>query len=325
MSVKNESAPITLSPLTIGLDIGIASVGWAVLASNRIVALGVRAFDKAENEKGEPLNLARRMARTARTRLERRALRLKRLLRLLRDAGLVQTSDHTAFITPPRSRDDTANDPWHLRAQALDRKLAPDEWARVLYHLVKHRGFYAARKSEVTVSSEAKDDKTKEKQGLLAGVARTGSLLGSPTARRYRTLGELAAKDDAFAQNKRNKAGLYTNSFSRILLRDELQLLFDRQRALGNPQATEALFTQVDELFWHQKPALSGEAMLKLLGHCTFEKEEFRAAKKTWSAERFVRLTRLNNLRITHNGERRTLSESERRAAIDLLLISTQD
>lgn len=60
--------------ITIGLDIGIASVGWAVLAPDRIVALGVRAFDKAETAKeGESLNLARRTARLMRRRLQRRA------------------------------------------------------------------------------------------------------------------------------------------------------------------------------------------------------------------------------------------------------------
>jgi CRISPR-associated endonuclease Csn1 len=312
MSVK------TAGPLTIGLDIGIASVGWAVLTPDRIVALGVRAFDKAENEKGEPLNLARRMARTTRTRLERRALRLKRLRRLLRDSGLVPSADAETFATPPRSRDDPANDPWHLRAQALDRRLAPDEWARVLYHLVKHRGFYAARKSEMITEAAAKDEKSKEKQGLLAGVKRTAQLLGAPEQPRYRTLGELAAKDEAFVQAKRNKAGAYTNSFSRLLLRDELRTLFNRQRELGNPKTDESLHKQVDDLFWHQKPALSGDAMLKLLGRCTFEKDEFRAAKRTWSAERFVWLTRINNLRITYNGERRALTETERRVAIDL-------
>lgn len=312
MSVKATDS------LTIGLDIGIASVGWAVLAPNRIVALGVRAFDKAENEKGEPLNLGRRMARTARTRLERRALRLKRLRRLLRDAGLVSSADPEAFVTPSRASHDPANDPWHLRAQALDRKLASDEWARVLYHLVKHRGFYAARKSEAEVPKEAKDEKAKEKQGLLAGIARTQKLLGDLEQPTYRTLGELAAKDEAFAQAKRNKAGSYTNSFARALLRDELKQLFEAQRGLGNPHAGEGLHAQVDELFWYQKPALSGEAMLKLLGRCTFEKDEFRAAKRTWSAERFVWLTRLNNLRILHNGERRTLTEAERQVAINV-------
>ena len=70
MSVKPTGS------LTIGLDIGIASVGWAVLAPDRIVALGVRAFDKAETAKeGDSLNLIRRTARLTRRRLHRRAWR----------------------------------------------------------------------------------------------------------------------------------------------------------------------------------------------------------------------------------------------------------
>lgn len=60
-----------LGPIIYGLDIGMASVGWAVLAESRIVALGVRAFDKAETAKeGESLNLARRSARLMRRRLQ---------------------------------------------------------------------------------------------------------------------------------------------------------------------------------------------------------------------------------------------------------------
>lgn len=92
---------VSTSPLTFGFDIGIASVGWAVLNENRIVDLGVRAFDKAENEKGEPLNLQCRMARTQRNRLSRRVFRLKKLRRLLRDHGLVATAKVEAFVTPP--------------------------------------------------------------------------------------------------------------------------------------------------------------------------------------------------------------------------------
>ena len=40
--VQDKSSP---AQLTFGFDIGIASVGWAVFASTRIIALGVRAFD----------------------------------------------------------------------------------------------------------------------------------------------------------------------------------------------------------------------------------------------------------------------------------------
>ena len=55
--------------LTFGFDIGIASVGWAVLSEYRIVDLGARCFDKAETAKeGESLNFARRTARLTRRR-----------------------------------------------------------------------------------------------------------------------------------------------------------------------------------------------------------------------------------------------------------------
>ncbi len=77
-------------PLTLGLDIGIASVGWAVLTPQHILDLGVRAFDKAETaDRGESLNLTRRMARLTRRRLRRRAWRLTKLGRLLKREGLL--------------------------------------------------------------------------------------------------------------------------------------------------------------------------------------------------------------------------------------------
>ena len=43
----NDTTP-TSNFLTLGLDIGIASVGWTVLNETRIVDIGVRCFDKAE-------------------------------------------------------------------------------------------------------------------------------------------------------------------------------------------------------------------------------------------------------------------------------------
>ena len=92
MSSKQEN----LGALTFGLDIGIASVGWAVLGEDRIIDLGVRCFDKAETAKeGESLNLARRAARLLRRRLRRRAWRLTKLARLLKREGLITNNSST--------------------------------------------------------------------------------------------------------------------------------------------------------------------------------------------------------------------------------------
>ena len=127
-------------PLTFGFDIGIASVGWAVLSPTRIVDLGVRCFDKAETaDRGESLNLARRSARLMRRRLRRRAWRLTKLAKLFKREGVI--SNVSVLKQQPPEGFKTPN-LWKLRVDALDRKLDAEEWARVIYHICKHRGFH---------------------------------------------------------------------------------------------------------------------------------------------------------------------------------------
>jgi len=302
----------TSSPITIGLDIGIASVGWAVLAPDHIVALGVRAFDKAETAKeGESLNLARRSARLMRRRLQRRAWRQTKVARLLKREGLIEDARffHAQTHAPIS--------PWRLRVEGLDRLLSPEEWARVIYHLCKHRGFHwTSRAEEKKAGEDAKGDSGKVKQGLAA----TNRLMRD---KGYRTAAEMVVAE--FPDAQRNKQGDYGKAISRALLAEELAILFKRQHELGNPHTGEAfqaaLLGNGDRktgLFWSQKPALSGENLLKMLGRCTFEKNEYRAPKASFTAERHVWLTRLNNLRIVVDGVSRPLNEPERQIALPL-------
>lgn len=298
------------APLTFGFDIGIASVGWAVLDEHRIVDLGVRCFDAAEVPKsGAPLNEQRRMARGARTRLARRTWRLKRLRRLLKAVGLVDTAEPASLeAAAPEGAEAASQDVWSLRCSGLDRRLLPLEWARVIYHIVKHRGFHAARRAETASKPDSEGGR------LSQGVRQTEALMRG----KWRTLGEMAVRDPAFATHKRNRSGSYDHSFSRALLAEELALLFESQRRLGNVAAHGDLERQVMELMWFQKPALDGAAMLEMIGRCTFERDEYRCPKQSFSAERFVWLSRLNNLRIIDRGERRALSTAERACALPL-------
>lgn len=287
---------------TLGLDVGIASVGWCVLGAERIIDLGVRCFDKAENEKGESKGIEWRSIKTQRRRLQRRAGRLLRLRRLCLANGIVPTSDSSHFCS---TGDAT---PWDLRVEALDRLLTPLELGIVVYHIVKHRGFLSTRKAEL------KDDK-KEAGKLSAGVSRTKELL---LAGGWRTPGELAARDPSFAEGKRNKQGQYKNTFDRNLLLDELKQIFTKQRSFNSPFVSPEFEEKVVAIFEQQKPAITGAQMLALIGRCTFEKSEYRAPKASWTAERFVWMTKLNNLRIVENGARRELTEAEREAIITL-------
>ncbi len=300
------------SPYTLGLDIGIASVGWCMLGEDRIIDLGVRAFDKAETAKeGESLNLVRRTARLMRRRLRRRAWRLIKLARLMKSAGLIEnarTFQAQQFF--PKS-------PWQLRVAGLDRKLDPEEWAHVIYHICKHRGFHwTSRAEEKKAEADGKSEGGKVKQSL-AGTAKLMQ------AKSYRSAAEMVLAE--FPDARRNKQGNYGKALARVLLGEELTLLFMRQRELGNLHARVELETAVlgnddrkSGLFWVQKPALAGNDLLKMLGKCTLEKAEYRAPKASFTAERHVWLTRLNNLRIVVDGSTRPLNEQERRTALPL-------
>lgn len=327
----------TQEALTFGFDIGIASVGWCVLGENRIVDLGVRCFNKAETAKeGDSLNLARRTARLMQRRLRRRAWRFVKLARLLKREGVITGLGEIRQPSPIS--------PWRLRVDGLDRRLTNDEWARVIYHLCKHRGFHWVSRAEEKKAEGDKKEGGKVKQGLSDTQRRM-------TEKGYRSAAEMVWKEfvkqaldeegrprfDKTGQpipegSARNKQGDYGKALSRVLLADELALLFQRQRTLGNPHASSELEEKIlgngdrkSGLFWEQKPPLAGADLLKMLGRCTFERKggpdgkgEYRAPKASFSAERHVWLTRLNNLRIVVDGVTRPLNPAERQILLPL-------
>ncbi len=295
----------------LGLDIGIASVGWAMVEIDeeenptRLIDLGVRVFERAEVPKtGDSLAAARRLARSIRRLTRRRAHRLLRARRLLKREGVLQAADfdENGLIKS------LPNTPWQLRATALDRKLTPLEWSAVLLHLVKHRGYLSQRKNE----GETAD---KELGALLKGVADNAHTLQTGD---FRTPAELALnKFEKESGHIRNQRGDYSHTFSRKDLQAELNLLFEKQKEFGNPHVSDGLKEGIETLLMTQRPALSGDAVQKMLGHCTFEPTEPKAAKNTYTAERFIWLTKLNNLRILEQGSERPLTDTERTTLID--------
>ena len=295
----------------LGLDIGISSVGWAMVeiddAENpiRLIDLGVRVFERAEVPKtGDSLAAARRLARSVRRLTRRRAHRLLRARRLLKREGVLQAADfdENGLIKS------LPNIPWQLRAAALDRKLTPLEWSAVLLHLIKHRGYLSQRKNE----GETAD---KELGALLKGVADNAHALQTGD---FRTPAELALnKFEKESGHIRNQRGDYSHTFSRKDLQAELVLLFEKQKEFGNPHISDGLKEGIETLLMAQRPALSGDAVQKMLGYCTFEPTEPKAAKNTYTAERFIWLTKLNNLLILEQGSERPLTDTQRATLMD--------
>lgn len=150
---------------------------------------------------------------------------------------------------------------------------------------------------------------------MLKGVADNAHALQTGD---FRTPAELALnKFEKESGHIRNRRGDYSHTFSRKDLQAELDLLFEKQKEFGNPHISDDLKEGIETLLMTQRPALSGDAVQKMLGHCTFEPTEPKAAKNTYTAERFVWLTKLNNLRILEQGSERPLTDTERATLMD--------
>ena len=175
---------------TLGLDIGISSIGWAVLQNTpvgepcKIENLGVRIFEKAEQPKtGASLALPRREARSARRRLRRRRHRKERIRILLEHNGIMSMSDMRTLFDNSGFEQDV----YTLRAEGLDRLLNPSEWVRVLLHLAQRRGYRSNSTAEA-----AKDKDT----GILKAALSSNTQLMAEKG--YRTAGEMFCCDSKF-------------------------------------------------------------------------------------------------------------------------------
>ena len=164
----------------IGLDIGVASVGWAVVGLNGtgepvgLHRLGVRIFDKAEQPKtGESLAAPRRMARGMRRRLRRKALRRADVYALLERSGL-STREELAQMFEAGGLEDI----YALRTRALDEPVGKAEFSRILLHLAQRRGFKSNRRT----ASDGEDGR------LLAAVNENRRRMAQGG---WRTVGEM--------------------------------------------------------------------------------------------------------------------------------------
>lgn len=291
--------------LVFGLDVGIASVGSGATRhtpnGGLIEFAGSRCFEAPEDPKTKELrNKTRRDKRLLRRVTRRRRRRMADIRTLLAEANLLETTDPDAFHHRP-----DAADPWTARACGLDRKLTDDEFATALLHIAKHRGFKSNKKSDV--GQNAPDDDKK----MLGAISANRELLA-----RYRTVGDMVAKDARFAARKRNRVDEYSHTFARDDLRDEVDQLFAAQRRLGNRKATADLAEQFVGIAFHQRPLQDSEDMI---GTCPFEPTDRRSPRHAPSFEKFRFLAKLNTVKVreTDGSLRRLTGEELSKAVAD--------
>ena len=301
----------------LGLDLGSASIGWAIIEPGKsVVDCGVRIFDPGVNpemfnkgQEGSSNNLVRRTARLHRRQLRRRAARQRDLFELLQQHSLLPgkaTRDSQQRHNILEQLDAALRAEWSdrltaegvpeqsliylLRKQALDARLQPHELGRVLYHLAQRRGFKSNRRDTAAIAAaegskakpvKAKDDASVVKAGiqqLEAEMAAAGS----------RTLGEHFATLSAASQTVRRH---WTD---RKWFVDEFEAIWQAQ-APHHGALTPELKQRVFQLLFCQRPIANNA---HLIGKCELEPSERRAPMATLLAQRFRYLQKLNDLAI---------------------------
>ncbi|GAB6427113.1 TPA: type II CRISPR RNA-guided endonuclease Cas9 [Bacillus cereus] len=286
----------------IGLRIGITSCGWAIINKDlkRIEDLGVRVFEKAENPDGTASAAPRREARKSRRKNRRKKHRIERIKRLIVQHDLLSKKEmDTLYLTP------FDIEVWNLRVEALERKLDNREFARVLIHLVQRRGFQTNRKSV----------ETQEEGKLLENISENDRIMKENG---YKTVGEMFINHEKFKHNKRNKDGNYSNVVARSLLLTEIKAIFDAQRRLGNLFANPKFELDYLYIWGSQRPTLTYEQLMSMVGNCIFEKKEKRAPKASWAFQYFLLLQKVNKLKVLDDNTLRNLSKEERDIVIKL-------
>ena len=325
MKISQQYTPT--EGLILGLDIGTASLGWALIEQRdgRLVELrgaGVRAFEAGvEGDVGVGRDTSRaatrREKRLRRRMLARRRHRLNKLATILQRAELLPPGDlepaETAmkffadldrklFSTEAR-RADPHLLPYRLRARALDEKLTLNELGRAFYHLAQRRGFLSSRRMRTTARPEEKDEKgiKKEIAGLDQSIQESGA----------RTLGEYLSKLDPEEERVRMR------HLGRQMIEDEFNKIWEAQAGYHPETLTDDLRRAVHNAIFFQRPLKSQRG---LIGECELEKGKRRAPWATLVAQRFRLLQKVNDLEVhMPDGQVRRLEPEERASLAEAL------
>lgn len=294
----------------LGLDLGVTSVGWALLKIETdesgkpirdddgclkdasITATGVRIFPATTEDKTKaPKNHKRRTSRGQRRQVMRKAKRRNELRDLLTANGLLPPIDNSDSATIFQG----LGDPYSLRVRALDGRIETSEVGRALYHISKRRGFLSNRKS----GTSNEDGK------VLGGIKQIREELESNG---HRTLGELL-------NTKEKKRKYFTH---RTMSEDEFEKIWETQKAFHADLLTDKLKSEIRKAIFYQRPLRSQRG---LIGKCTFEPDKKRCDMARQEAQRLRYWQDINNIQLqdpTTLNWRPLTDEEKRKLAAEL-------
>lgn len=274
----------------LGLDIGVSSVGLALVVENEdgkksIEKMAVRIVPEDPDFHGKfysgntaSKNLARTTKRGIRRSNQRFKIRRDRLYRTLKKENMFPKE--SLFQLDALSL-------YELRARAVSEKVSLEELGRILILLNQRRGFLSNRKAN---SSE--ENLTEYKQKIEALENDLGE----------KTIGQALYEELASSINIQNVL-LRERTYLRNSYLEEFDRIWDKQNEYypnvltGNSQIDEIKGTLYDEIrnntIFYQRPLKSQKA---LVSDCEFEKHHKGVAKSSPFFEMFRAYQRVNDL-----------------------------
>lgn len=308
--------------ITLGLDLGVASIGWALISEDEnrfdLVDWGSRIFeqgldggkgglDAISAGKGTSRCTERRLKKALRRQYRRRRERKDDVKRVLMENGMLPDPltpvffvemDRKLVRTLPESEQEHASHiaPYLYRKLALDRPLAKEEFGRAIYHLAQRRGYLSNRKQDL--KNEDSGVVKESIRGLRHDMEQAGA----------RTLAEFFCGIDP------NRERIRTRYTDRAMYQDEFHKICEAQRALVSPDLEDKLFQAI--FFQNKLKSCKG-----LIGKCELHPEHRRASMSCEEAQYFRILTSVANLRVGNRKENtvRELTEAEHDAAVAFL------
>lgn len=308
----------------LGLDVGIGSLGWAVIDEDarRIDDLGVRIFESGEEGASKAADRASQIRRGYRAtkrlnkRRKQRKLRLKQFMDRL---GIISLDEINAEYRTKGNNPDI----WRYRAEGLTRRLTPFELASVLINMSNYRGY-----------QDFYEDSDEEDIGKLSEAKNRINQIYESKKDQYRTIGQMVYEDESFRNKSngkiviRNRAIInkdgkketdYKYLIDRKYLKDETRMLLMCQREYGYEQLTDDVIANIIAIIFVQRDFEDGpgpkkgkdddrrEAMMAslkghqtysgfddLIGNCPFYPVESRGHKNSQLYDMYVMINSLS-------------------------------
>lgn len=308
----------------IGLDIGIGSVGWAVVRNDddckRLEDFGVRIFESGEiieSNKNIRKSQRRRKYRGMRRRIRRRNHRKERLKNYLENIEFVSRAELSEFFAKNN------HDIIDIRVRALYEKVTPVELTAALLHIAKRRGYKAFYELS-DENNNAKDKKAKEEEekDIYKALTNTADIIKNGG---YRSIAEAIMKDSEHFSDKISGRYKYRNikekdekgkkeSSSKIsendilfpteMFEDEVRKILGKQKEFYS-QLTDESIDKIFDIIFSRRDFEDGpgnaddenrpyKGFVDSIGNCPYYKNEKRGHRYTVIGDLFALANKLS-------------------------------